>query len=159
MSHGMTVGRAFLLCSALCGCGGESATSPSPTTPSPPASPIYPVRVEPTNRLTFGPADATPAGTSFHISIVVKSDATAFRLHRCGEPCNTATTVDVRAPETYTVGENVVWRVDVAGRYYMWAQDVRTSSSIRAASDEVRASKLRMVFDSGAVIDSWYTIP
>ena len=155
----MTVGRAFLLCCALSGCGGESATSPSPPTPSPPPSPIYPVRVEPTNRLSFGPADATPAGTSFYVSIVVKSDATAFRLHRCGEPCNTATTVKVWAPETYTAGENLVWRVDLAGEYYMWAQDVRTSGAIRAASDEARGSKLRIVFDSGAVIDSWYTTP
>ncbi len=159
MSHGMTVARAFLLCSALCGCGGKSAISPSPTSPSPPASSIYPVRVEPTNRLSFGPADATPAGTSFYVSIVVKSDATAFRLHRCGEPCDTATTVKAWAPETYTAGENLVWRVELAGKYYLWTQDVRTSSAIRAASDEVRGGKLRVVFDSDAVIDSWYTTP
>ena len=159
--HAPPLWIALLVASAsLGGCGNESASSPSPPTPSPPtAPPAYPVMVEPTNRLTFGPGGIAPAGTTFHISVVTKSDTTAFNLNRCGEPCTTAVTITIWQPEVYRVGDDLSWRAVSEGWYYMWAEDLRTNAPATAVSDQIRGSKLRITFDSGAVIDAWYTVP
>jgi hypothetical protein len=164
MQNWLTLSPALLvLFASLGGCGGSSGTSPSPATPSPsvapPASTTHPARVEPTNRLTFGPNGFTPAGTVFYISVVTKSDTTRFRLELCGVPCNTASDVKIWQPENYAAGEELSWRVEVGGQYYQWGQNVSTNRSETAVSDELRGTKLRITFDSGSVIDAWYTTP
>ncbi len=134
-----------------------AAPGVAPTSVSQPT--ITPVRVAPTYRKTFGPGRVTLAGTVFYISVVTKTDSTAFRLHRCGEPCTTAVTVKVWQPQTYAAGDELSERVELGGEYYLWAQNVVKDEVDRAVSDDLRGDKLRITFESGAVVDSWYVTP
>ncbi len=120
------------------------------------------MRVEPTNRYTFGPGRVTPAGTVFYVTVVTKANNIAFRLHRCDEPCTTAATVKVWQPQAYAAGDELSERVELEGKYYLWAQDVMKNGEDavdRAMSDDFRGYKLRIFFDSGAVINTWYVVP
>lgn len=155
MKHSTLI--SFLISIALlCGCGGGESNV-APTAVSQPVN--LPVRVEPTNRNTFGPGRVTPAGTVYYIRVVTKSDSTAFRFHLCGEPCNTAQTVKVWSPTTYAAGDELSEPAPVEGEYYLWAQDVVADGVDRAVSDTLRGDRLRITFESGAIIDSWYVIP
>ncbi len=101
-------------------------------------------------------------GTVFYISVVAKAGNIAFRLHLCGERCNTATTIKVWQPQTYEAGDELSERVSQEGDYYIWSQIVLKEgedSVDRAVSDELRGDKLRITFESGTVIDAWYVMP
>ena len=111
------------------------------------------------NRKTFGPQKITPAGTVFHLKILSKGEHDAIRLHRCGEPCNTASTVNIWEPKSYKSGDQLSWRVDQDGMYYIWIEDQAKKKSVVASSDELSGAKLRIVFASGAIIEAWYTTP
>ena len=153
---------ATVLLASLIGCGGaNSPTAPtSVVTPSPASTPDPTLmRVEPTNRQTFGPAGSVPAGTVFHLSIVARSAATALRLHRCAEPCSSAFTIQVWSPSTIAVGDELTWRVDVGARYYVWGEDTSTGNSVTIVTDEARGNKLRVTFATGVVLEAWYVTP
>jgi len=133
--------------------GNESASDASPRS-------IHPAKVEPTRRRTFGAGEVTPEGTEFYIFVVTKVDTTDFMLNLCGEPCSTATAVKTWYAEEYQSGDELSQRVNVQGEYYLWAPD-RTfqNDAPTAVSDELRGDKLHITFNTGCVIDAWYTTP
>lgn len=142
---------------------GDTGAEPSPGSSPPVAmSPNKPMRVEPKNKYSVGPRGVTPAGTVFYAKVLTKADNIALRLHLCGEPCTTAETVRVWWPRTYAAGNELSERVEVEGKYYLWAEDVTKNGEAsvdRAASDDIRGDKLRIIFESGTVIDAWYVVP
>jgi hypothetical protein len=115
--------------------------------------------VTPTTRKTFSPQKVTPAGTVFYVKVLKKADDNAIRLHRCGAPCNNAATVKIWEPESYKSGDELKWRVDKDGTYYLWIQDRKKNAAVVASSDELSGGKLRIVFASGASIETWYIAP
>ena len=123
---------------------------------SDPAPLIY---VEPQRSRTFGPQRVTPAGTVFHIKVVSKADNNALRLHRCGDSCKSAETVKLWQPADYRVGDELTWRVDRDGTYYLWVQDPRDSHSLEASTHWFVGNRVRIALDSGAVLEAWYVVP
>jgi hypothetical protein len=117
------------------------------------------IYVEPQHSRSFGPQRVTPAGTVFHLKVLTKADNNAFRLQRCGEPCKSAEIVKVWQPGDYRVGEELSWRVDREGTYYLWNQDPRDDRSVEATTHWFVGNRTRIAFDSGAVIEAWYEIP
>lgn len=123
---------------------------------SDPAPLIY---VESQRSRTFGPQRVVPAGTVFTIKVVTKADGNALRLHRCGEGCKSAETVKLWQPGDYRVGDELTWRADREGTYYLWAQDPRDGRSLEATTHWFVGNRTRIAFDSGAVIEVWYSLP
>jgi len=115
--------------------------------------------VEPQRSRTFAPQRVTPAGTEFHIKVLAKADHNAFRLHRCGGPCKTAETVKVWQAADYRVGDELSWRVEREGTYYLWNQDSREDRSLEATTHWFVGKRVRIAFESGAVIEAWYVLP
>lgn len=136
-------------------------TEPEVDASSPDASTrkVYPARVQPKTRKTFGALQVTPAGTEFHLLVVSKIDTTDFMLALCGEPCSTATLVKYWYSEEYASGDELSWRVSAAGRYYLWAPDRNRNDAPVAVADELLGDKLRITFDTGCIVDAWYVIP
>jgi hypothetical protein len=118
-----------------------------------------PLFVESKQQRSIGAREPTPAGTVFNIRVVRKADHNAFRLHRCSTPCKTATTVTVWSPETYRTGDSLSWRTTEDGTYYVWNQDVRTGESIPAFTNEFLGKRVRIVYESGAIIEAWHVRP
>jgi hypothetical protein len=117
------------------------------------------VHVEPTRRLTFGPAVEVPPGTAFHILVVSAAPHATILLNRCGVPCNTTTLVAFWFSHGYAAGDVLTRSVDYGGTYYLWIRDHRTNEASAVLSDEVAGTRLRMTFDSGAVLEAWYVTP
>ena len=117
------------------------------------------IYVEPQRNRSFGPQQVTPAGTVFHLKVLTKADNNAFRLQRCAEPCKTAETIKVWQPADYRVGDELLWRADREGMYYLWNQDPRDDRSVEATTHWFVGNRTRIAFDSGAVIEVWYEIP
>lgn len=145
------------------GCGGGSngaPTQPSAGNPPSPGDPrATPMRVESTARNTFGPAAAIPSGTTLYLAIVTKVDTGRFRLHLCGTPCNTATTVRVWEPASFGSGDVLAQQVTQAGEYYLWHEETQSGNPSPATADERRQNAQRITFRSGAVVDAWYVTP
>lgn len=125
----------------------------------PPTDKTRPLFVEAAHQRTFGARQPTPAGTTFTIRVVRKADHNAFRLHRCADPCKTATTVTVWKPDVYRSGDELSWRTAEDGTYYLWNEDVRTQASVPAFSNEFLGKRIRIVYESGAIIEAWYVVP
>jgi hypothetical protein len=139
---------------------GSSGAAPAHAAPAAAATDkSRPLFVESTYQRTFGAREPTPAGTVFTIRVVAKSDGNAFRLHRCGDPCKTSTTVALWRPDGYRTGEELSFRTTEGGVYYLWNQDVRTQKSIPAFTNEFLGKRIRIVYESGAIIEAWYTVP
>jgi hypothetical protein len=117
------------------------------------------IYVEPQRSRTFGPQRVTPAGTVFHIKVLAKADHNSFRLHRCGDPCKTAETVKVWQAADYRAGDELSWRVERDGTYYLWNQDARDERSLEATTHWFVGKRVRIAFESGAVIEAWYVMP
>jgi hypothetical protein len=132
----------------------ESAPAADPV-----AAQERPLFVESKQQRSIGAREPTPAGTVFNIRVVRKADHNAFRLHRCGTPCKTATTVTVWLPETYRTGDSLSWRTTEDGTYYLWNQDVRTGESIPAFTNEFLGKRVRIVYESGAIVEAWHVLP
>jgi hypothetical protein len=146
----------LLLPVALLLCAGAAwAQSPS----APPADKVRPLFVESKHQRTFGARQPTPAGTVFYIRVVSKAEGNAFRLHRCADPCKTATTVTVWKPDAYRSGDELSWRTTEDGTYYLWNQDVRTEASIPAFTNDFIGKRVRIMYESGAVIEAWHVLP
>ena len=141
---------------ALCVLSVLSASDAAGAGPSDPAPLIY---VEPQRNRTFGPQRLTPAGTVFHIKVVSKADNNALRLHRCGDGCKSAETVKLWPSGEYRVGDELTWKADRDGTYYLWAQDARSGRSLEATSHWFVGNRTRIAFESGAVIEAWYGPP
>jgi hypothetical protein len=118
-----------------------------------------PVRVEPVRRLTFGPDHEVPPGTVFHIRIVAKAPGTTLMLNRCGVPCSTTTMVAFWFAHGYAAGDMLSRRVENGGTYYLWIRDDKRNEASAIVSDETAGSRLRMTFDSGAILEAWYEPP
>jgi hypothetical protein len=145
-----TLGALLLLAAHLA--SAQAAGEPVP----PQERPLF---VESKQQRSVGAREPTPAGTVFNIRVVRKADHNAFRLHRCGNPCKTATTVTVWSPETYRTGDALSWRTTEDGTYYLWNQDVRTGESIPAFTNEFLGKRVRIVYESGAIIEAWHVRP
>jgi hypothetical protein len=117
-----------------------------------------PVRVEPVRRLTFGPDHEVPPGTVFHIRIVAKAPGTTLMLNRCGVPCSTTIMVAFWFAHGYAAGDMLSRRVENGGTYYLFRDNKRNEASA-IVSDETAGSRLRMTFDSGAILEAWYEPP
>jgi hypothetical protein len=141
----------------LFGCTASTQSPPAPRAPS--ADKTRPLFVEPKHQRTFGAREPTPAGTVFHIQVIRKADGNAFRLHRCNDPCKTAATVTVWAPQAYRSGDQLSWRTVEDGTYYLWNQDVQTEASIPAFANEFVGKRVRITYESGAVIEAWHVLP
>lgn len=115
--------------------------------------------LEPQRQRSFGPQKPVPKGTVFHLKVVRKADGDALRLHRCAVPCKSAVTVKVWAPDAYRGGDELTWRVEEEATYYLWAQDVRGDTAVPATAYEFVGKRLRIYFDSSAVIEAWYVSP
>jgi hypothetical protein len=131
---------------------GESAAAGA----SDPAPLIY---VEPKRSRTLGPQRVTPTGTVFHIKVLTKADHNALRLHRCNDKCTNAETVKLWQPGDYRVGDELTWRADRDGTYYLWGQDPRDGRSLEVTTHWFVGNRTRIAFDSGAVIEAWYAVP
>jgi tetratricopeptide (TPR) repeat protein len=118
-----------------------------------------PVFLEPSYKRTFGPQVVTPAGTMFHVRVVRKTEHSALHLHLCGESCDTATTVKVWAPASYAEGDELRWPVGDEGRYYLWSEDIEKGGATAARSEKVVEHRTQIVFESGAILEAWYTTP
>jgi len=123
------------------------------------AEEIHLLYVEPQRSRTFGPQRVTPAGTQFHIKVLAKADHNTFRLHRCDDPCKTAETVKVWQAPDYRAGDELVWRGEREGTYYLWNQDSRDDRSLEATTHWFVGKRVRIAFESGAVIEAWYVVP
>jgi hypothetical protein len=117
------------------------------------------MRVEPTNRLTFGPAGSVRSGTVFYVYVIKRAPDTTVNLNRCGVPCNTAELVKAWGSAQYAAGDELSWRIDVAGDHYLWALDHRRDDASVIVSDEIVGNRLRITFDSGALFEAWYVTP
>jgi hypothetical protein len=144
----------FTLALALCA---GSASAQSPAQPS--GDKVRPLFVESKHQRSFGARQPTPAGTIFHIRVISKAEGNAFRLHRCADPCKTATTVTVWKPDAYRSGDELSWRTTEDGTYYLWNQDMRTEASIPAFMNEFLGKRVRITYESGAVIEAWHVLP
>lgn len=120
---------------------------------------MQPVGVEPTRRLTFGPQREIPAGTVFHLRVVVKAPGITLSLNRCGDPCSSAVLVAFWFPNGYSAGDELTWKVNQPGVYYLGARDDKRKEASAIVSDERVDSWLRMTFDSGAILEAWYVLP
>jgi hypothetical protein len=136
----------------------SSLDSPRAAEDSPSAK-VRPLFIESKQQRSAGAREPTPAGTVFNIRVIKKADHNAFRLHRCGDPCKTATTVSVWKPEAYRAGDELSWRTEKDGTYYLWNQDVRTGESIPAFTNEFLGKRIRIVYESGAIIEAWHVLP
>ena len=132
----------------------SAGTSPSPADPR-----ATPMRVEPNARNTFGPAGPIPSGTTLYVGIVKKVDTSGFRLHLCGTPCTTATTVKIWEPGSYRSGDVLAQQVTRPGEYYLWHQETHSGQPSPATADERRQNGQRIRFKSGAVVNAWYITP
>ena len=110
-------------------------------------------------RNTFGPAGPIPTGTILYLEIVKKVDTVGFRLHLCGTPCNTATTVKIWEPGSFRSGDVLTQQVTRAGKYYLWHQETQSGNPSPATADERRQNGQRIRFRSGAVVNAWYITP
>ena len=144
---------------ALCCLLALTALSPAETAAAGASDPAPLIYVEPQRSRTFGPQRVTPAGTVFHIKVLTKADNNALRLHRCGDGCKSAETVKLWQPADYRVGDELTWRAERDGTYYLWAQDPRDGRSLEATTHWFVANRTRIAFDSGAVIEVWYEGP
>ena len=127
--------------------------------PAPSIAPIQRLSLEPNRKATFGPQKVTPAGTVFFIKVLKKADNNVLRLHRCNVPCNSAVSVKVWDANEYTAGDELNWRVPQEGKYYLWNQDPRNNTPMIAISSELTGDRLRITYDSGAVLEAWYVVP
>jgi hypothetical protein len=137
----------------------SSALAPRDSAAAGASDPAPLIYVEPQRSRTFGPQRVVPAGTVFTIKVLTKADANALRLHRCGEACKSAETVKLWQPGDYRVGDELTWRADREGTYYLWAQDPRDGRSLEATTHWFVGNRTRIAFDSGAVIEVWYSLP
>ena len=131
-----------------------AGTSPSPADPR-----ATPMRVEPMARNTFGPGEPIPAGTTLYVEIVTKVTTSGFRLHLCGTPCTTATTVKIWEPGSYQNGDVLAQQVMRPGEYYLWHQDTHSGQESPATADERYQNGRRIKFKSGAIVNAWYITP
>ena len=115
--------------------------------------------VTPTTRKTFTPRNVIPVGTVFHIKVLKKAQNDSIHLQRCGVPCDTAVEVKTWEPESYGAGDELSWRIDRIGEYYFWIRDRKTGAAIVASADAPAGDKLRITFESGAVLEAWYVRP
>jgi len=139
---------------------GLSLAPPQPSAAqNPPSRRARPGRVEPKYRFTFGPAGETPAGTVFNIRVLKKGESASIRLQLCGVDCATAAAVRVWEPAAYAVGDELSWRVEQAGEYYLWSENLAKEEPSAIVSDSVVDGKLRMTFDTGAMLEAWYVAP
>ena len=160
---------ATALALALTGCAGTpppgtsspSAGAPAPSAmPAPAASGPQPLFVETAFQRTVGPRTPTPAGTIYSIKVIAKAEGNAFRLHRCtADPCKSSTMVAMWKPDAYRSGEELSFKTTEPGIYYLWDQDVRSQKSIQAFANEFVGKRVRITFESGAIIEAWYTLP
>jgi hypothetical protein len=118
------------------------------------------IYVEPQRNRTFGPQRVTRAGTVFHVKVLTKADNNAVRIHRCGEAnCKSAETVKQWQPGEYRTSDELTWRAEREGTYYLWMQDPRDGRSLEATTHWFIGNRTRIAFDSGAVIEVWYEAP
>jgi hypothetical protein len=145
------------------GFGGDSSETPTQlsagSSPSPADPRATPMRVEPNVRNTFGPGRSIPSGTTLYLEIMKTADTSGFRLHLCGTPCNTATTVKIWEPGSFRSGDVLTHQVTQAGEYYLWHQETRSGNPSPATADERRQNAQRITFKSGAVVHVWYITP
>jgi hypothetical protein len=138
------------LCLPAAACG-NSTTAPSTNAVE------HLVRVEPTNRFSFGPGTSVPAGTTFYFHfITLGSGERGLVLSLCGPGCATASTVQRWEPSTYKAGDTISRRVDGPGEYYAW---IATDTAASIVSDNPVGSRLRMGFATGSVLEGWYVLP
>jgi hypothetical protein len=147
------------LCAAAFGC---SSDSPLPTTPTA-VDRSQPVFVS-DSRGTFiprrdtNPPTDSPVGTTFHVKVLTKIDVVTIHLAVCGVPCNTASFVRSWGPSTYGVGDEIVWTVSTAGRYYFFLRDP-TIAFQNVTREERVGNHLRMTFETGTVLEAWFIEP
>jgi hypothetical protein len=67
--------------------------------------------------------------------------------------------IAVWRPEDYAAGDELSWRVTAPGSYYLWNQDPHSNAPMVAVSYEFAGNRLRITYDSGAVIEAWYVVP
>jgi len=67
--------------------------------------------------------------------------------------------VRVWEPTAYAVGDELSWRVEEAGEYYLWSENLGNQEPSKIVSDSVVDGKLHMTFDTGAVLEAWYVTP
>jgi len=84
---------------------------------------------------------------------------TSYLLQRCGEPCDTAEGVAYWPPYSHEEGSELSAEGLVEGRYYMWARSLETESLIKPVADSLEDGRLRIEFESGAVIETWFAVP
>ncbi len=115
--------------------------------------------LEPKHQRTFGPQAVTPRGTIFYLRVLKKAEHNALRLYRCGVPCKTATSVKTWQPDSFQAGELLSWGTDEEGSYYFWNQDTLAGASVPATAHEFIGKKIRIYFESGAMVEAWHVLP
>ena len=120
---------------------------------------VQPVSLEPEFKRTFRPLGEIPQGTVFNVRVLDRVDDHAIHVHRCVEPCDTATMVKVWEPGAYREGETLRWQVDVDGSYYLWVRDTSEESAVAGVTEEVVENRTRIVLESGAALEVWYVTP
>jgi hypothetical protein len=114
---------------------------------------------EPEYKRTFGPQDVTPSHTAFHVKVIAKTEGEAIRVHRCGVPCDSATTAKVWASNEYFQGEELLWSATQEGKYYLWLQHVTSGMPVGGAFEQILQDRARIVLDSGTILEVWYVTP
>lgn len=111
------------------------------------------LEVEPTFRRTFGLINNLQEGAILSLIILEISPNEVFRMHLCGEGCNTATSIEVW--DEGDINKKIIIVIPETGDYYFWLErfvEPGDSEADTIATAEQVSSRFLVTFDSGAVI-------